>query len=111
MYMNEPWFLELARMEKIQNKINDMEPYSIADSANREPDQAPVQTAKNPVGRPNTDWRIVKAILKIYDEDADAIAYNRLLRKPISYRSIAKLVGNSVSYLTVRGIIKKYRKL
>lgn len=110
MYMHEPWFLELARLEKIQNKINDMEPYSISDAVLTEIDQPDAQVVKNPVGRPAIDWRIVESILKIYDEDIDHITRNNLKRKPISYRSIARLLGNKVSYLTIREYIRKYRK-
>lgn len=110
MYMKEPWFLELARMEEIQNKINDMEPYSITDAVIKDIDEPTAQVAKNPIGRPATDWRVIRDILKIYDQDLDTIKTNNLTRNPISYRSIAKLVGNKVSYITVRDYIMTYRK-
>ena len=109
--VDEPWFKELTRMQTLQDRIDrmesgDIELHGAVDISGIS--DAPKITVKKDIGRPRTDWRIVKRVLDIYDADREAIAQG-LKTKPLSLRAIARAIDNAVGYFTVRTILIEYR--
>ncbi len=94
-YKDEVWFKELRKLQHIQNTIDNKEVFSYVYS-----NMSSKDNIKNR-GRPQTDWRIVEDILKIFD--------NALETEKISLRAIVRKLNNKVGYITVRSILIRYR--
>lgn len=69
----------------------------------------PELLSKRNIGRPATDWRIIQRILELYDYSVEETELKKRTR-PLSLRALAKHINHKVSYLTVRTILRTYRK-
>lgn len=110
--MDQPWFIALAEEQAKQDAIDKREGYCLPyHSATNMYGvyEAPQLLAKRDVGRPSTDWRIVDKVLQIYDASVEDVREGKALR-PKSLRAIAKELGNKIGYVSVRNILKEYRK-
>jgi len=108
--MHEQWFIQLAQQQAIQDAIDRRERYSIPYSSTTDiygSHEKPELLAKRNIGRPSTDWRIIQAILDIYDRSKEETRL-RITPRTLSLRAIANKLNNKVSYLTVRTILKEY---
>ena len=110
-YADTEWFKELVRLQARQDTISRHEvadiPFTSATTIRAEQPEMRYQVKKE-VGRPATDWRIVKQILQLYDQSLEDVKQGRVKRKK-SLRTLAKEVHYRIGYYTVRNIIKKYR--
>jgi hypothetical protein len=110
--MNEPWFQALAKEQSRQDTIDKHERYCLPYNSTTDiygVYTAPELLSKRDVGRPSTDWRIVDKVLKIYDASVEDVKEGKALR-PKSLRTIARELHNKIGYVTVRNILKEYRK-
>jgi hypothetical protein len=101
--MKESWFTSLLRMDNVQQAIDQKECYSLY--TDHTGNLIEIQKRN---GRPPISWKIVNDILALYDQDRDLVVRG-MKNKNLSYRSLAKLLDDPVSYQTVRAIVKKYR--
>jgi hypothetical protein len=110
--MDEPWFKALAEEQSKQDTIDRHESYRLPyySATNMYGVyEAPELLSKRDVGRPSTDWRIVDKVLQIYDSSVEDVNEGKAVR-PKSLRAIAKELDNKIGYVTVRNILKEYRK-
>jgi hypothetical protein len=109
-YSNTPWFKEIAKMQVRQDRIDILESGDIENKGLTtiygESDR-PNFTMRKDIGRPKTDWILVKEVLAIYDKNREDVKSNG--GKILSLRSISKLTDNKVGYFTVRSILIQYR--
>lgn len=109
--MDEPWFKALAECQQKQDEIDRHEGYCLPYGSRTDiygVYDEPELLSKRDVGRPNTDWRVVDKVLKIYDASVEDVKEGKALR-PKSLRAIARELNNIVGYVTVRNILKEYR--
>lgn len=110
--MTEDWFIALSQEQSRQDTIDRYEsyclPYNSATNIYGVQD-SPELLSKREVGRPSTDWRIVDKVLQIYDASVEDVKEGKAAR-PKSLRAIARLLDNKIGYVTVRNILKEYRK-
>lgn len=110
--MDEPWFKALAQEQSRQDTIDKHESYCLPYNSTTDiygVYKAPELLSKRDVGRPSTDWRIVDKVLRIYDESVEDVKEGKAIR-PKSLRTIARELDNKIGYVTVRNILKEYRK-
>lgn len=110
--MDTDWFIALAEAQARQDTINSRErwmiPYHSAVNIHGL-SEAPELLSKREVGRPSTDWRIVDKVLQIYDSSVEDVKEGKTLR-PKSLRAIAREMDNVIGYVSVRNILREYRK-
>lgn len=105
-YTNQDWFKELEKSQYKQDAIDRREHFilsnttaaSITGSIEKQ-----IVIEHKPVGRPPTPISLVDSVLRLYDESIEQ-------DKPLSLRKIQDLLDCKVKYLTVRRILKTYRK-
>ena len=100
-YMQTQWFQELLRLQRVQDNIDAREYGMIFTTY--QTDLAGVVKSDTmfgkPVGRPGLlSAKHIDAVLAIYDAEPT-----------LSLRAIARRLNNTVKFLTVRTILKKYR--
>jgi len=106
--MNEPWFIELEKMQKRQDQIDGQELFPLLTGlASATAIESTTVPARKNVGRPQTRWILVNEVLSIYDESVANEQQN--VGRRLSLRQISKRMGNRVKYLTVRRILQMYR--
>jgi len=105
--MHESWFLALVELQKVQDKIDDREQYTIDSRTNTNlygvTATNTVPISKRSVGRPRTNWKLVEEILRLYDESLEN-------GQRLSVRTLEKMIDRRVKFLTIWNILKKYRK-
>ena len=110
--MNTPWFLALAEEQTRQDTIDKHEHYCLPYWSTTNIygiHEATELLSKREVGRPSTDWRIVDKVLQIYDSSVEDVKEGIALR-PKSLRAIARELNNCIGFVTVRNILREYRK-
>lgn len=110
--MHEEWFEALAEQQAKQDMIDKRERYNIPYGSTTDIygiQAKPDLLSKRSIGRPSTDWRIIQHILELYDHSLEEIQLQER-KRPLSLRSIAAKTGGKVSHLTVRTVIRNYRK-
>lgn len=110
--IEEPWFKALAIEQSIQDTIDRYESYCLPYYSATNiygVHESPELLSKREVGRPSTDWRIVDKVLNIYDSSVEDVNEGKAIR-PKSLRAIARELDNRIGYVTVRNILKEYRK-
>lgn len=114
--VNEKWFIEIALQQKKQDDIDRRERFQLpfySETNLHGEYKAPELLSKRDVGRPNTDWRIVDKILKIYDVSLENVELG-LVTRVKSLRQIARevkeTIGVQIGYVTCRNILLEYRK-
>lgn len=110
--VDEPWFKALAAEQSVQDTIDRHESYCLPYYSATNlygVHEAPELLSKRDVGRPSTDWRIVDKVLQIYDSSVADVNEGKAIR-PKSLRAIARQLDNKIGYVTVRNILKEYRK-
>jgi hypothetical protein len=110
--MTEDWFIALSQEQSRQDTIDRHESYCLPYNSSTNiygVHEAPELLSKREVGRPSTDWRIVDKVLQIYDASVEDVHEGKIAR-PKSLRSIARELDNQIGYVTVRNILKEYRK-
>jgi hypothetical protein len=110
--VDEPWFIALTQEQSRQDTIDRHESYCLPYNSTTNiygVYEAPELLSKRDVGRPSTDWRIVDKVLQIYDASVEDVKEGRIAR-PKSLRAIARELNNRIGYVTVRNILKEYRK-
>jgi len=108
----EDWFIALVEEQSRQDTIDRYERYSLPYSSATDIHgiyTAPELLSKRDVGRPSTDWRIVDKVLAIYDSSFEDVKEGKAIRTK-SLRAIAKEIGGVVGYVTIRNILKEYRR-
>lgn len=108
-FVNEQWFKELDKLQRKQDKIDINEGFILLDNSST--DIAGKNTPlliKKAVGRPATQWQLVKQVLYLFDCSIEAEKIGD--GKRLSLRSISRKLDNKVKYLTVRRILLMYRK-
>lgn len=103
--MHEPWFIALAELQKVQERIDTKEQYHIDPRTNTDLYGAIIHTAVNTkqrVGRPGTHWKLIEEILQLYDTSLEH-------GQRLSVRAIEKQMDRRVKFLTIWKILKKYR--
>lgn len=111
-FMHEEWFTALISEQLRQDHIDKRERYTIPYSSTTDiygEQDKPELLSKRNVGRPLTDWRIIQRILEAYDKSIEELQIQKRTR-PLSLRALAKIVDNKVSYLTVRTILRTYKR-
>ena len=105
--MHESWFLALVELQKVQDRIDDREQYTIDSRTNTNlygvTATNTVPISKRSVGRPRTNWKLVEEILRLYDESLEN-------GQRLSVRTLEKMIDRRVKFLTIWNILKKYRK-
>lgn len=110
--MTEEWFIALTKEQSIQDAIDRHESYSLPYTSATDiygVQDTPELLSKKDVGRPSTDWRIVDKVLQIYDSSVQDVLEGKAVRTK-SLRVIARELHNTIGYVTVRNILKEYRK-
>lgn len=110
--MTEAWFIALVQEQSRQDTIDRYESYSLPYNSQTNiygTYEATELLSRKEVGRPTTDWRIVAKVLQIYDDSVEDVKEGKAVR-PKSLRAIARELGNILGYVTVRNILKEYRK-
>jgi len=108
-YIDESWFKELVQLQQRQDDI-DRKEYSLNGDSEVNIYGA---SSNNPgfkkgVGRPTTDRKLVNEVLKLYDLSLENESNGT--GKRYSLRRLQKEMNNRVKYLTIRRILKTYRK-
>lgn len=110
--MTEEWFIALLEEQSRQDTIDRYERYSLPYSSATDMHgtyTAPELLSKKEIGRPNTDWRTVDKVLQIYDSSVEDVKEGKAI-KTKSLRAIARELGNILGYVTIRNILREYRK-
>ena len=110
--INENWFKALCEEQTRMDIIDRRESYSLPYGSSTNIYgiyEAPELLSKKDVGRPSTDWRIVDKVLQIYDFSVQDVKEGKAIR-PKSLRAIAKEIGNTIGYVSVRNILREYRR-
>jgi hypothetical protein len=105
-YTREEWFRELEHYQYRQDVIDRKESSILSDNTAATITgtlQKRVVIEHKPVGRPSTAYTLVDKVLNLYDQSIES-------GKPLSLRKIQSVLNNKVKYLTVRRILKAYRK-
>lgn len=109
--MHEAWFQALLDLQKVQERIDMRECYTIDSRSNVDLHGVLIEKDiknKRPVGRPRTHWKLVDEILRMYDESVEReLLYGE---KRLSVRAIEKRMQGRVKFLTVWNIIRAHRK-
>lgn len=110
--MTEDWFIALAQEQSRQDTIDRHESYCLPYNSYTNiygVHDAPELLSKRDVGRPSTDWRLVDKVLQIYDASVEDANEGKIAR-PKSLRAIARELNNRIGYVTIRNILREYRK-
>lgn len=100
--LKEPWMKELIRIQRRQDAITSKEQYSLVPYKS-------LDTRMVPDNRQYTmPAELAEKILQLYDDSIDKEACG--VGKRISLRKIQELIGNAVSYITIRSLLMAYRK-
>lgn len=93
---------ELIRIQRRQDAITSKEQYSLVPYKS-------LDTRMVPDNRQYTmPAELAEKILQLYDDSIDKEACG--VGKRISLRKIQELIGNAVSYITIRSLLMAYRK-
>lgn len=89
-YMREPWFIELAQMQRFQDYIDTMERYT-PDKIDSDFVPFEMRVIRRKIGAPRKTTKNIKTKAK------------ELRDRGLSFRKIGKILG--ISYVTVRNLL------
>lgn len=109
--MKEEWFIALVDLQKVQDKIDMKERYTVDTRQTVDMYGTYNNTGSNKkrrVGRPGAQLHIIQEVLFLFDRSIELERYYGGRR--LSLRGIERLMNKRIRYLAVRRILRRYRK-